>query len=126
MSLKEFLLRFIIGGLAVALSYTASVLIPWKTLGGLFAAFPAVMVVAVLLVGINQGSGKASEIAKGSVFGMTGCAICVVTVLLALQLTGVWWLSMLLGLLSWFVGALTIFELRNRLQHLFGKRAKRM
>ncbi|QNK58688.1 DUF3147 family protein [Paenibacillus sp. PAMC21692] len=124
MSIKDFLLRFLIGGIAVALSYIASALLPWETLGGIFAAFPAVMVVAVLMVGISQGSGKASEIAKGSVFGMTGCAICVVTVLYALQLTGSWWLSLLLGLISWFIGALTIFELRKRVQLKFGKRSK--
>ncbi|WP_214627574.1 DUF3147 family protein [Paenibacillus agaridevorans] len=124
MSIKDFLLRFLIGGIAVALSYVASILLPWETLGGIFAAFPAVMVVAVLMVGISQGSGKASEIAKGSVFGMTGCAICVVTVLYALRLTGSWWLSLLLGLVSWFIGALTIFELRKRVQIKFGKRSK--
>jgi uncharacterized membrane protein (GlpM family) len=124
MSIKDFLLRFLIGGMTVALSYIASALLPWETLGGIFAAFPAVMVVAVLMVGISQGSGKASEIAKGSVFGMTGCAICVVTVLYALQLTGSWWLSLLLGLVSWFIGALTIFELRKRVQIKFGKRSK--
>lgn len=115
MKTSELLLRFVFGGLAVVLSYVASVLLPWKALGGIFAAFPAVMIVAVLMVGLSQGSERAAAIAKGSVYGMTGCAFCVVTVLYALRATGIWWLSLMLGLISWFVSAFAIYKLRERL-----------
>ncbi|MBB3110957.1 hypothetical protein FHS18_003025 [Paenibacillus phyllosphaerae] len=113
---QELLLRFFLGGLAVVLSYVASALLPWKALGGIFAAFPAVMIVAVLMMGISQGSDKAAAIARGSVYGMTGCAVCVVTVLYALQLTGLWSLSLLLGLAVWFISAMAIYKIRARFQ----------
>ncbi|MFC4102244.1 DUF3147 family protein [Paenibacillus xanthanilyticus] len=116
MKAKELLLRFALGGLAVVLSYVASVLLPWKALGGIFAAFPAVMIVAVMMVGISQGSDKAAAIARGSVYGMTGCAACVIAVLVALRATGLWWFSLLLGLLVWFASAFALFKLRDRVQ----------
>ncbi len=55
MDTKDLLYRFLFGGLAVVLSYVASVLLPWKIIGGIFAAFPAVMIVAVMMVGIKKG-----------------------------------------------------------------------
>ncbi|EFM12192.1 conserved hypothetical protein [Paenibacillus curdlanolyticus YK9] len=113
MGFKESALRFLLGGIAVVLSYFASIALPWKALGGIFATFPAVMVVAVLMVGVKQGSQKAAEIAKGSVFGMSGCAVCVLTVLGMLQATGLWWLSMVLGLICWFSSAFLIYKLRH-------------
>ncbi|MWC29888.1 DUF3147 family protein [Paenibacillus sp. MMS18-CY102] len=113
MGLKESALRFLLGGMAVVLSYFASMALPWKSLGGIFATFPAVMVVAVLMVGINQGSKKAAEIANGSVFGMSGCAVCVMVVLFMLQATGMWWISIGLGLICWFSSAYLIYKLRS-------------
>ena len=45
---KDLLLRFILGGAAVAISYLVTVVSPWEILAGIFAAFPAVMITAVL------------------------------------------------------------------------------
>ncbi|OZB91230.1 DUF3147 family protein [Paenibacillus sp. XY044] len=118
MKFRELLLRFVLGGLAVVLSYMASVLLPWKALGGIFAAFPAVMVVAVLMVGISQGSEKAAAVARGSVYGMTGCAVCVVTVWYALKITDAWWPSLLLGLMGWFAGSFALLKLKGKMQKL--------
>ncbi|WP_127530253.1 DUF3147 family protein [Paenibacillus kobensis] len=122
MKTRELLLRFLLGGLAVVLSYIASILLPWRSLGGIFATFPAVMVVAVLMVGISQGSKRASEIANGSVFGMAGCAVCVGVVLSSLHLTGSWWFSLLAGLISWFGSAYLIYKLRGIMQVRFSKK----
>ena len=38
---KDLLLRFILGGAAVAISYLVTVVSPWEILAGIFAAFPA-------------------------------------------------------------------------------------
>ncbi|RIX50477.1 DUF3147 family protein [Paenibacillus nanensis] len=116
MKTKELLLRFLLGGASVSLSYIASVWIPWKALGGMFAAFPAVMIAAVFMVGVTQGSEKASAIAKGSVYGMAGCAICVLAVLFILQATGDWWLSLGIGVIAWFVSAVAMLKLRVTIQ----------
>jgi hypothetical protein len=67
---KDLLIRFILGGAAVMVSYLITIISPWKILAGIFAAFPAVMITAVLMVGIASGSKKAAKIANGSVFGM--------------------------------------------------------
>ena len=78
---KDLLLRFILGGAAVAISYLVTVVSPWEILGGIFAAFPAVMITAVLMVGLSSGSKNAANVARGSVYGMIGCVVCVATVL---------------------------------------------
>ncbi|AEI39972.1 DUF3147 family protein [Paenibacillus mucilaginosus] len=113
---KDLLLRFLLGGSAVVLSYAASVLLPWKALGGIFATFPAVMIVAVLMVGWAQGSARASEIARGSVYGMAGCAVCVVAVLYFMKTTGLWWLSLGLGLVCWYLSAFLIYKVRRSIK----------
>ncbi|MFL6554714.1 MAG: DUF3147 family protein, partial [Bacillus sp. (in: firmicutes)] len=75
-------IRFLLGGAAVSLSYLITIISPWKILAGIFAAFPAVMLTAVIMVGIASGTKKATNIARGSVYGMIGGIICVITVLI--------------------------------------------
>ena len=38
--MKLALIKFLVGGLAVTLSYIISVILPWKELGGVFATLP--------------------------------------------------------------------------------------
>jgi uncharacterized membrane protein (GlpM family) len=110
---KDLLYRFLFGGLAVVLSYVASVLLPWKIIGGIFAAFPAVMIVAVMMVGIKKGSKEAAKTANGSVYGMIGCFICVIAVLLMLKWTDLWLVSLLIGLVVWFFSSIFLVHLRE-------------
>ena len=42
--MKLTFIKFLVGGLAVMLSYIISVMLPWKELGGVFATLPAVSV----------------------------------------------------------------------------------
>jgi hypothetical protein len=107
----ELALRFLFGGIAVALSYVISVLSPWKELGGIFAAFPAVMTVAVMMTGRNDGSQKAAQIAEGAVYGMLGCAVCVFSVFTMMRLFHTWWPSIGVGLLCWYCSAILVFKL---------------
>ncbi len=116
MERKDLFLRFIFGGTAVMLSYVVSVITPWKVLGGIFAAFPAVMVVAVMMIGLKNGSKRAAQIAQGSVYGMIGCGICVVSVLFFLHFSRNWWLSLLLGLVLWFISAILILKLLEKVR----------
>ncbi|WP_141433100.1 DUF3147 family protein [Bacillus sp. 03113] len=113
MDKRELFLRFLFGGSAVMISYVVSNLIPWKMLGGIFAAFPAVMIVAVLMVGIRHGSNMAAQIAQGSVYGMIGCGVCVIAVLLLLQWTHNWWMSIILGAIVWFVSSILILKTKE-------------
>ncbi|MEH7300123.1 DUF3147 family protein [Neobacillus drentensis] len=115
MNKQDLFIRFLLGGTAVSLSYLITIVSPWKMLAGIFAAFPAVMLTAVIMVGIASGTKKATNIAKGSVYGMMGGIICVITVLLTLQSTSNWLLSITMGLLSWLTSSIAISTLRERL-----------
>ncbi|WP_147533617.1 DUF3147 family protein [Bacillus marasmi] len=116
MNKQDLLIRFILGGTAVMFSYLITVLSPWKILAGIFAAFPAVMLTAVLMVGIASGSKKAGKIANGSVFGMMGGIVCVATVLLVLEKSQDWGLSIALGLVFWLGSSVAIASLREKLK----------
>ena len=114
---KDLLIRFTLGGAAVMISYLITVLSPWKILAGIFAAFPAVMITAVLMMGIASGSKKAAKIANGSVFGMIGGVVCVATVWTVLQVSGNWALSIVLGLLFWLGSSIIVSSLRDQLKN---------
>ena len=114
MNKKDLFIRFLLGGAAVSLSYLITIISPWKILAGIFAAFPAVMLTAVIMVGIASGTKKATNIARGSVYGMIGGIICVITVLITLETSENWIFSIILGLLFWLGSSLTISTLRER------------
>ncbi|MEH7009328.1 DUF3147 family protein [Neobacillus niacini] len=114
---KDLLIRFILGGAAVMVSYLITVISPWKILAGIFAAFPAVMITAVLMVGISSGSKNAAKIANGSVFGMIGGVVCVATVWTVLQVSGNWTLSIVLGLLFWLGSSIIVSSFRDKLKN---------
>jgi uncharacterized membrane protein (GlpM family) len=114
---KDLLIRFLLGGAAVMVSYLITVISPWKILAGIFAAFPAVMITAVLMVGIASGSKNAAKIANGSVFGMIGGVVCVATVWSVLQVSGNWTLSIVLGLLFWLGSSFIVSTFRDKLNN---------
>jgi uncharacterized membrane protein (GlpM family) len=114
---KDLLIRFILGGAAVMVSYLITVISPWKILAGIFAAFPAVMITAVLMVGIASGSKHAAKIANGSVFGMIGGVVCVATVWTVLQVSGNWTLSIVLGLLFWLGSSIIVSSFKDKLKN---------
>ncbi|WP_075980225.1 DUF3147 family protein [Bacillus massilinigeriensis] len=123
MNKQDLLIRFLLGGTAVMLSYIVTVISPWKLLAGIFAAFPAVMLTAVLMVGIASGSKKAAKIANGSVYGMIGGVVCVATVLLVLKVTNNWIFSIVLGLFLWLGSSILISVLRERVKGFNFRRA---
>ncbi|MDP4171792.1 MAG: DUF3147 family protein [Bacillota bacterium] len=114
MKKNDLLIRFLLGGTAVMISYLVTIISPWKLLGGIFAAFPAVMLTAVFMVGLSSGSKKAANIANGSVYGMMGGIVCVTTVLFVLNSTGNWGLSIVCGLVLWLGSSFAISLLRDR------------
>lgn len=114
MNKKDLFIRFLLGGTAVSLSYLITIISPWKILAGIFAAFPAVMLTAVIMVGIAAGTKKATNIAKGSIYGMIGGMVCVTTVLLVLEGTNKWLFSIVIGILAWFGSSIAISTLKER------------
>ena len=124
MNYKDLLIRFILGGGAVALSYLVTVVSPWDILAGIFAAFPAVMITAVLMVGLSSGSKNAAIVANASVYGMIGCVVCVATVWTMLAATGNWALSIVLGLIFWLGSAILVSKLKERIATMTIRREK--
>ncbi|MFB6468329.1 DUF3147 family protein [Cytobacillus sp. Hz8] len=123
MNKHDLILRFLLGGTAVMLSYIVTVISPWKLLAGIFAAFPAVMLTAVLMVGIASGSKKAAKIANGSVYGMIGGVVCVATVLLVLKVTNNWMFSIILGLFLWLGSSILVSVIRERMKNISSRKA---
>lgn len=116
MNMKDLIIRFTLGGTAVMLSYIMTIISPWKILSGIFAAFPAVMITAILMVGIGSGSKNAAKIANGSVLGMVGGVICVTTVWIGLIVSQNWLFSVMLGLLCWLGSSFLILNLKERIK----------
>lgn len=111
----DLFLRFLLGGTAVMVSYLVTVLSPWKILAGIFAAFPAVMLTAILMMGLASGSMKAAKIAKGSVFGMIGGVVCVIAVFISLELSHQWLFSIVLGMILWLVSSVAVSSFKEKL-----------
>jgi hypothetical protein len=105
---QDILIRFLVGGTVVVAVYILSSLLPWRSLAGVFAAFPGVMAAAVSLAGWRQGDQTAAEVAKGSVIGMLGSTACVLATLFILNFLKVWWIALLIAILVWFGVSLLI------------------
>lgn len=108
--LKDLFLRFVLGGASVAICYVFLQLIPWKSFAGIFAAFPAVMVAAIIMAGVFEGSERASEVALGAIAGMLGCTVCVIATSLSLSYLQNWGLSLLIGLIAWLASSVVFIN----------------
>lgn len=113
---KDLLIRFLLGGTAVMLSYIVTIVSPWEILAGIFAAFPAVMITAVLMMGITSGSKHAARVANGSIYGMIGGVVCVITVWFGLKISDQWIFSVCLGLLCWLGSSIIVSRLRDHVK----------
>ncbi|AYU56045.1 DUF3147 family protein [Staphylococcus debuckii] len=116
--MKMLLVKFLAGGASVALSYIVSVLMPWKEFGGIFAVFPAVFLISLIMSGVQYGDKVASHVSRGAVFGMTGVLFNILATWLMLVWTNDWILSILVGVVVWFVSAIIIFEIVEKIAHL--------
>lgn len=108
--MKDLSLRFVLGGGAVAICYVFLQLIPWKSFAGIFAAFPAVMVAAIIMAGVFEGSGRASEVALGAIAGMLGCTVCVIATSLSLSYLQNWGMSLLIGTIAWLASSVVFIK----------------
>lgn len=62
--MKLALIKFLVGGLAVTLSYIISVILPWKELGGVFATLPAVFLVSLFITECNMAMSLLSTLVE--------------------------------------------------------------
>lgn len=101
--IKEMVVRFLLGGTAVVLCYVISVYSPVKFIGGVFAAFPAVMGAAIVMTGCREGSQSAAAVARGAVSGMIGCTVSVLSALYLIRALGSWPLGLVGAVMVWLV-----------------------
>ena len=105
----DLLIRFVVGGTILVLVYLMALLTPWRSLAGVFAAFPGVMASTVGLTGWRQDSRAAAEVARGAVIGMLGGVVCVLATLATLAVIKTWWIGLTFGVVAWF-GASFLFH----------------
>jgi len=115
LDIRDLALRFVLGGSAVAACYIMLQIIPSKSLAGIFAAFPAVMVAAVIMAGFFDSSRQAADVAFGATAGMMGCTVCVLTSVVAMTYLSNWTLSLLIGTLAWFISSVFCIRLVQRI-----------
>ncbi len=117
-TIKDLALRFFLGGIAIAACYIVLQLIPWKSLAGIFAAFPAVMLSSVIMSGHFESSSHASDVALGATAGMAGCTVCVITAYYWMTAYGSWGIALLVSLVAWLISSVIFITL---IQYLLKK-----
>lgn len=106
---KDFAIRFAFGG---AISVIAAVLghLVTTRFGGVFTAFPAILVASLTLINQKDGTEPSAENAEGGVAGALALALTALVLALTLAaLTGA--LSLLLALAVWLVLAVAFYAL---------------
>lgn len=117
MKIKILLLKFLIGGSTVAFSYIISKVIPWEDFDGIFATFPAVFLLSLVIAGMEYGNTFATNVCRGAVFGMTGGLISILVTWSMLSTTSNYALSIVTGFIAWFVSALIISKVVSIIHH---------
>lgn len=109
---KDYAIRFVLGGVV---SVVASLLGHWVTqrFGGIFTAFPAILLASLTLIGEHDGNEASAEDAAGGVAG--ALALVVLAVFLSLVLpraSGA--LALAAGVGLWLVLAVSLYGLAVR------------
>jgi len=112
MTLHGAILRFMLGGAAVCAAFFAGKKLGGH-MGGIFAAFPAVFVSAILSCAIDGGtaadiSSRAIVIARGALIGMTVNIFCAALAGFLITRYG-WRRGIVLALCGWLAAAALIF-----------------
>lgn len=107
--LKDYAIRFVFGG---AISVIAALLGHWVTprFGGVFTAFPAILLASLTLIGKKQGREQSAEDAEGGVLGaiaFVGIAAFIAATLAYISGAA----SLFLALAIWFAVAVGLYLL---------------
>ncbi len=110
-SLTALLLRFLLGGTAVVGSTVIARSLGGKV-GGIFAAFPAVYLAAIISVAMQEDSEKARLLAmvvsKGALLGMATNIVCAVISAVLIIKYG-WRIGLVFALCIWTVIVVSIY-----------------
>ncbi|MEU7911675.1 DUF3147 family protein [Microbispora bryophytorum] len=111
---RDWVIRFAFGAGVSALAGVVSVLAGPRA-GGLFLAFPAILLASVTLVAKEEGARQAAQDVAGATFGTVG--LYGFAVVVALTVT-VWplWLSLTIATLTWAALSLALYAAVARLR----------
>lgn len=111
-SLRDYSIRFVLGGAVSVLAALLSQLVTQR-FGGIFTAFPAILLASLTLIGQHDGQEASAEDAEGGVAG--AIALALMTTFLSLTLVRVSGAMALgIGLILWLVLATGIYGLAVR------------
>ncbi len=105
--LKDYAIRFLFGG---AISVLAALIGHWITprFGGVFTAFPAILLASLTLIGKHTGDEPSAEDAQGAAAG--GLALVVMAIFIALTITRIPGAAALFAALGvWLIVAVAIY-----------------
>lgn len=115
-SVKDYAIRFVFGG---AVSVIASLIGTWTNVsfGGVFTAFPAILLASLTLIGEKEGREQSAEDAEGGVVG--AIAFVVAAIFIAntiMHISGA--ASLLLALGIWTILAVALYLIAIRVGFL--------
>ncbi len=110
--LKDYIIRFLFGG---AVSVIAALISVWTNdrIGGIFTAFPAILLASLTIINRMDGQHDAERDARGAIVG--AIAFVVTALVLSLTLTvlaGA--LALVLALVVWLLCAIGLYALSYR------------
>ena len=109
MKLKDYSIRFLFGGSISVIAALIAQLTDGR-IGGIFTAFPAILLASLTIIGRLDGKHGAEEDAEGGIVGAIAFVITAIVLSLMLKvLAGPW--ALLLALLVWLVCATMLYLL---------------
>jgi uncharacterized membrane protein (GlpM family) len=110
---RDWLIRFIFGAGVSAVAGVVSA-IAGPRVGGLFLAFPAILLASLTLVAKEHGVNKARDDARGAALGTLGLIVFAVVVAVAATRWPLW-ATLTLATVAWAVVALGAYWVARRL-----------
>ncbi|MCL4439676.1 MAG: DUF3147 family protein [Firmicutes bacterium] len=112
LTVSGILIRFILGGGAVAASYVLARRLGGRW-GGIFAAFPAVYIAAIVAVAVGisakEGLPLTLQVSRGALVGMVSNIVCAIAAYLIIRQQG-WKKGLTFALAIWVVCVAIIYS----------------
>lgn len=117
---KDFIIRFLFGGAVSVLAALIAQLTNGR-IGGIFTAFPAILLASLTIIARVEGKYDAEETARGGIVGAVALVITAIVLSLTLNvLTGP--LSLLLSLAVWLLCAIGLYVVSYKAKWLHVKK----
>jgi hypothetical protein len=106
--IRDYLIRFLFGG---AVSVLAQLIAQWTTgrFGGIFTAFPAILLASLTIINRKSGREAAENDARGGIVGAIAFVITAIVLSVTLKWLVGW--SLLLALIVWLICGLGLYRL---------------